>query len=117
MEELPPPKDAPERAALLAASDALVYRALERAGNRLRQTVGKPPGVPSYETHTLVEANGNTDSLLDDAWSCAPQILVGIADPADVVPVLNAYCKTLFATQKPHSRELLTAWLERGVPA
>jgi hypothetical protein len=73
--------------------------------------------VPSYETHTLVAANGTADSLLDDAWSCAPQVLEGIANPDDVIPVLTAYCKTLFASQQPHTRDLLTAWLERGVPA
>jgi len=116
LDALPPPKEEPERAALLAASDALVFRALERAGNRLRQSGVKPP-VPSYETHTLIEANGTSDWLLEDAWSCAPQVLDGIADASEVIPVLTAYCKTLFASQKPHSRELLTAWLDRGVPA
>lgn len=117
MEELPPPRQEPERQALLAASEALVFRALERAGNRLRQAGSKPPNCPSYETHTLVPANGSAKGLLEDAWSCAPQVLDGIAKADEVVPVLDAYCQTLLAEQTPHSRSLLTAWLDRGVPA
>ena len=34
-------------AALVAACEALVFRALERAGNRLRASTTKPPGVPA----------------------------------------------------------------------
>ncbi len=111
-----PTRREPERdaAALLYASDALVYRALERAGNRLRQSVGKPPNCPSFETHTLVAANGNTDQVLDDAFSCAPQVLDGLADPDKVVPVLDAYCKSLLASQEAHSRPLLAKWLEKA---
>lgn len=114
MEPLPAPQ-APPEAALLAASEGLVFRALERAGNRLRNEGVKPPGVPAYETHCLVAANGKAEFLLTDAWSCAPQVLAGIADPEQVVPVLTGYVKSLFASQTPHSRETLSAWLERGV--
>lgn len=100
-------------AALLAASDALVYRALERAGNRLRQQVGKPPECRAYETHTLIKANGTAPRVLDDAFSCAPQVLDGIEDPAKVIPVLESYCHTLLAEQSPHERSRLASWLER----
>lgn len=113
MEPLPLPEAPPDAAALLAASEGLVFRALERAGNRLRNDGQKPP-VPSYETHTLVPVNGNADYLLTDAWSCAPQVLDGIADPDKVIPMLTTYCKTLFASQKPHSRQLLAQWLEKA---
>lgn len=99
--------------ALLAASDALVFRALERAGNRIRQKMGvKPPNVPSYEMHTLYRANGEADVLLDDAWSCAPQVLDGIADVTMTVQTLDAYCRSLFAEQANHSRDRLRQWLE-----
>lgn len=106
-----PTKRMPEAAALLAASEALVFRALERAGNRLRQAGVKPPGVPAYETHVYVQANGSTTHLLDDAWSCAPQILEGIADSETIVPVLDNYCRALFAEGSAHSRERLREWL------
>lgn len=101
--------------ALLVACDALTYRALERAGNRLRQNFGKPVNCPSYETHTLVKANGTAKSVLQDAFSCAAQVLDGIADPDEVVPVLDAYCHTLLTEQSPHERDRLAAWLEKGL--
>ncbi len=102
----------PAESALVAASEALVFRALERAGNRLRQTVAKPPGVPAYETHLYVTpANGLTAKLLDDAWSCAPMVLEGIGDPKTVVPLLDSYCTSLIQGRQPHERSRLRNWL------
>jgi hypothetical protein len=113
LEDHPPPKAAPEAAALLAASDALVFRALERAGNRIRQETGvKPPGVESFKMHTLFKVNGEADRFLADAWSCAPQVLEGIADVDTTIETLNAYIRSLFAEQAPHSRKRLQQWLE-----
>jgi hypothetical protein len=98
--------------ALLAASDALVWRALERAGNRIRQNAGiKPPGVPAYSMHTMVQVNGQSDQLLADAWSCAPQVLDGMCDVEATVQSLNSYVRMLFHEQSEHSRERLRSWL------
>jgi hypothetical protein len=102
-----PVNDLPD-AALIAACEGLVYRALERAGNRLRAAVTRPPNVPSYETHLFVKAKGK---VLEDAWSCAPQVLDGIANSDRVIPVLDAYCQSLIAEQSPHKRERLVNWL------
>ena len=98
-----------DEAALLAASEALVFRALERAGNRLRN-VAKPDGVPAYETHCYVNAYGK-NGVLDDAWSCADKVLDGIADPEDIVPVLDGYCQSLFSERAAHDRARLEDWL------
>lgn len=105
--------------ALLPAAEALVYRALERAGNRVRQHFNvKPPGVPAREMHTLVQVNGNADDFLKDAWSCAPMVLEGVVDdPAATIATLNAYVRALFAEQSPHSRHRLQQWLEVGALA
>lgn len=111
LEEHPTRPRTPDENALVAASEALVFRALERVGNRMRQSVSKPPGVPSYETHVYVKANGSAERLLEDAWSCAPQVLEGIADCDKVVPVLSAYCASLMAEQSPHRRDRLVNWL------
>jgi hypothetical protein len=111
LDEHPTRPRTPNENALVAASDALVFRALERAGNRLRQNVAKPPGVPAYETHLYVKANGANGDLLADAWSCAPQVLAGIADPLVVVPVLSSYCASLLKEQSPHRRDRLVNWL------
>ena len=119
LEEHPKEPKTPEAAALVAACEALVFRALERAGNRLRVGVTKPPGVPSYETHLFVKANGSTSKFLEDAWTCAPQILDGIADAEKVVPILDSYCQSLLAEQSPHKRDRLVNWLRLAeqVPA
>lgn len=110
-----PERSDSEPPALLAASDALVWRALERAGNRIRQKAGvKPPGVPAYSMHTLYQVNGDAGELLDDAWSCAPQVLDGLSDVETTVQTLNSYCRSLFAEQAPHTRDRLKQWLEVG---
>jgi len=103
----------PGEEALVAASDALVFRALERAGNRIRQKQGvKPPGIPAYEMHTLYQANGDASMFLEDAWSCAPQVLDGLADVDKTVEVLDSYCRALMAEQAFHTRDRLAKWLE-----
>jgi len=112
LEEHPVNPRTPAESALLAACDALVFRALERAGNRLRQGITKPPGAPAYETHLYLKANGNAAHLLDDAWSCAPMVLDGVADANQVVPVLDSYCTTLLTEGAPHQRDRLASWLE-----
>ena len=107
-----PVRDMPDAAALIAACEGLVFRALERAGNRLRASANtKPPGVPSYETHLFVKANGSAGKVLEDAWSCAPMILAGLGETDKIVPVLDSYCRSLLAEQSPHKRERLVNWL------
>lgn len=103
------PRD-PSESALLAASEGLVFRALERAGNRLRNNGTRPPGVRSYETHVYVKTP-DTGYALEDAWSCAPELLAGIADHEQVVPVLNDYVTTLLREQSRHQRPRLQQWL------
>lgn len=110
LEDHPSRPRTPSESALVAACDALVYRALERAGNRMRQQCAKPPGVPAYETHLYVKANA-TDRLLDDAWSCAPKILDGIGDADLVIPVLNSYVTTLLMEGSPHEKSRLSEWM------
>lgn len=106
-----PRTPADSAAALLPAAEALVFRALERAGNRLRNAGTKVPGAPAYETHLYVKANGNAAHLLEDAWSCAAMVLDGLGDPDKIVPVLDSYCRSLLSEQAPHSRERLAGWL------
>jgi hypothetical protein len=108
-----PNRDLPDPE-LLAAANALVFRALERAGNRIRQQTGvKPPGVRAFDLHTLHQVNGTADAYLHDAWSCAAEVLEGIAPVEATVENLDAYIRSLFASQKAHSRQGLAEWLER----
>lgn len=108
------PRTPDERAAagLVAACDALVYRALEKAGNRLRQQ-GMKPACPSHETHLHVKANGSTQRILDGAWSCARPVLADLTDEPDkVIEALERYVVTLVNEQSPHSKQRLAGWLE-----
>lgn len=110
-----PSRDIPERdaAALYAACDALMYRALERAGNRLRQGVDKAPTCRSFETHTLIQANGSTAKVMEDAFSCGAEVLDGIADHTKVIPVLESYLSVLLAEQSPHNKARMETFLVR----
>lgn len=108
--------DMPSAASLLlAVCEPLVLTALNRAGNKLRQK-GKggvqPTGIAAYEVHTVIAANGLTDLCLDDAFPHASMCLNGVAPAETVVPVLDAYVRTLLANQRPHTRELLAKALE-----
>lgn len=110
-----PVRELPEAASsrvLLAACEPLVFRGLERAGNRLRGAVGKAaPPCPSYETHLYVPAK-DPDHLLDDAWSCAEAVLDGISDDVQgTISVLDSYVRCLLSEQAPHSRARLQQWL------
>lgn len=98
----------------LLTYEALVLRALERAGNRLRNIHQvKTPG-PAYEAHVALSANSSTAKCLEDAWSTAEIILDGHSDPGRVVETLNGYCSSLLINREPHTREGLATWCEKA---
>jgi len=101
------------RDGLVAASEGLVLRALERAGNRLCDARARADGLgahPAHERH--LQASGNPDKLLDNAWSTAPELLAGRSpNPAAVVAVLDQYVRGLLTSRTPHSRQALIAVL------
>jgi hypothetical protein len=112
LEDHPTRREPDRAAALLHISEALVLRGLERAGNRLRASCkGEAPKTASFETHCVVPVK-DPNYLLEDAWSTAGIVLAGVAEPGEVVPVLDAYCKMLFSQQMAHSRTRLAKWLE-----
>lgn len=100
---------------LLPAYEALVFRALERAGNRLRAANGnrKFNGTPADKTYLYVGqlSSKEIDHLLEDAWSCVGKI--GLDDPLKVTAVLDSYCHDLLAQQTPHSRDALARYLDQ----
>ncbi len=116
----PTPENARRRAdrGLAAACDVLVYRALERAGNRLKNA------HPRYDTTSLVATavyqhlSGDPDKLLAGAWDCAPAVLDPYTDDVDgVVQTLDFYVRGLLASHRPHSEVVMKALLDsRPVP-
>jgi hypothetical protein len=117
LEDHPTRPRTPEESVLLPLYESLVLRALERAGNRLRNMhETKTPGA-AFEAHTILSANGSKAKCLEDAWSTAPVVLSGLADEdrvEDIITALNGYCAALMANREPHTRHALAEWCERS---
>jgi hypothetical protein len=113
----------PEAAALdvgLAAScDAMVFRALERAGNRIRSRKNfRPAGVDAADIylHTTTKPD-DLDAILDDAWSCAPRLLRGLPfeQKEAVQGALDEYARHLLTAQVEHDPALMVRYLTHSV--
>lgn len=97
---------------LAAACDVLVYRALERVGNRLRSAHPRTDAARMETTDIYRSMSGNPDALLAGAWTCAPDVLSAYTDDVDgVVQTLDFYVRGLLSTQRPHSSVVLAALL------
>jgi hypothetical protein len=100
--------------ALVAACDMLVRRALERAGQRLRNAAGKntPGGAASIvvddptRLHVELDATALTDfdTLLDGAWSLVPEVADRYQHDTDALcSTLDNYTRALIAAQQEHN--------------
>lgn len=118
LEEHPSNPRTPGDLALLAACDGLVWRALEKAGNRhlnagLRGK-DRDRTIEPTEFHLRDSVNGQGPTLLDGAFNYAPRVLDGLCDePEKVTQLLENYCLALFETQAPHSRWRLAEYLRK----
>lgn len=106
-----PSADIARKASLLAASEQLVFRALERAGNRLKQKMGGLK-VNCSAAELYMFASGDPEFLLDDAWGGVPLI----AKRAGLIPEVLAadlaeYTTGLLETRQPHTYEALEAFI------
>ncbi len=106
-------------AALLAAADGIVDRAMERAGQRLRAALGKgkPGGAEAIACpdptvlHCEVDATTVTsiDHLLAGAWSRVPAIADRYGIGADSLrSCLDSYCRALLAAGHAHDLDRLS---------
>lgn len=111
----PDPDEIAASAALLAASEQMVFRALERAGNRLKTKVGaqKMPGVEASELYLFFKCDKEmADFALTDAWSKVGRFTLSLkTTPEALSPVLDSYCRALLLEQKPYDREMLKSYL------
>lgn len=112
--------------AVVMACDGIVYRALERAGSRLRNSIGRSTtgpqsvdtSIPAAELHTKYDATvyADLDRLLDGAFDRVPEIADALDLDADALrATLVAYCRSLLAAQHAHDRLRLISAL--GVEA
>jgi hypothetical protein len=106
---------AAQQAALEAAAEQMVFRALERAGNRLKSKVRAPkmPGVEAPELYLWHSVSPDlAEELLEGAWDRVARFASSLGTTAEsLTPVLDSYCRVLLTEKKPHSRELLSQYL------
>jgi hypothetical protein len=118
-EPIPDPTASITDQALVAACDVLVYRALEKAGSRLRSAAGKNvqggaasiPCADPTRLHCEIEPTMYADlgALLDGAWSLAPAIAERCGTSPDaLIETLDAYTRALLASGQPHDYDRLS---------
>lgn len=97
---------------LAAAAEVLLFRALERAGNRLRN-IHPLSDAKAMPVHTIYMAlAGDPDHLLEGSWDCAPAVLGDYCDdPAGVVDVLDFYARGLLSSKRAPSTVVLETLL------
>jgi hypothetical protein len=112
-----PSSDVERKASLLASCDMLVLRALERAGNRLKNKAQTKFSVPASELHCFVIAE-DVDDLLTDAWSYVPLIAKRAGLSAEALERdLHNYTGKLLVSQTAHTYEGLDAFMTRELVA
>jgi hypothetical protein len=93
--------------ALVASCEMLVLRALERAGNKLKNH-HRLTGVTTTADRLYLDYKGDPDKLLDGAWDCAARALDDYEVSADdVVSLLDFYARGLLTRQADYSRATL----------
>lgn len=104
--------------AMFEACEGLTLRAMEKAGNRLRQALKQhrrpaPADVDSAEVHCHTGVDPTSlaplDALLAGAWDRVTAVADRYdAEPEPLVRVLDAYARSLIASGQPHSWERMT---------
>jgi len=97
---------------LQAACSVLVFRALERAGNRLRNQHPRTDtqAMPVHQVYTVL--GGDADHLLEGAWDCAPEVLQGFdVDTDEVVNLLDFYVRGLLSQKRAPKPDTLSRLL------
>jgi hypothetical protein len=125
-----PRPTAPQRAAvdlaLVAAADGLVSRALEKAGNRLRQATVRQRAMdvtldaPAAVMHTRLVATAwrPMDDLLDGVWDRVGEVAALVdVDAGWLQRSLEAYVTTLITGRVEHTYAGLAAALEAHLAA
>lgn len=98
---------------LVAACNVLVFRALERAGNRLRNMHPRTDTTAMTATDVYRSLGGDPDKLVAGAWECAAEVLGDYTDDvAGVVDTLDFYVRGLLTSHRPHSMVVLGALLD-----
>jgi hypothetical protein len=111
-----PSSDVERKASLLAASEQLVFRALERAGNRLKNKMGGLKiNCAAVDLYTFA-TNSDPEELLVDAWSGVPLVAKRAGIPTETLELaLAAYTGDLIENQRPHTYEEMDRYISMRV--
>lgn len=105
--DIPDPEESEAQAARAASAALQVHRALERAGNRLKNRGIRHEGIPAAELYLHAKiTEEDADQLLVDAFTCPAELNFG-ADPE----VLHSYARTLLVSRQPLDPQLLGSYL------
>lgn len=100
---------------IVTAAEVMVHRALERAGNRLRNRLGrKLDGVPAAETylHVPVSAGPQLDYMLDDAFSGIDRYSIcQQIDSYQLAQCLDTYCRKIIVDRSPVNVDDIAAYV------
>jgi hypothetical protein len=103
----------------------LVYRALERCGNRLRTVTRRQRELDprldqdALSMHTICNATAlrPPQVLFEGAWDRVPVVAAQLRlDPEALAKELDSFTLELVRTRTPYSWELLCAYLEPRIP-
>lgn len=106
--QMPSAPQVDQRLVLVGVIDVMVYRALERAGNRLRRRGRCEAGIAPCDTHLHVKASpGDAPIMLRSAWDKIPHYVAlygccGV-DVDKLMTVLDRYVKRLLTEGWPHT--------------
>lgn len=106
---------AKKNADLLSASDVLVFRALERVGNRLANGHNRSE-LADVATHwRYLEAEVIPDNALDGCWAFASEVLEGkCASALLAAGALDGYVRYLLDNRVRHNRDLMESRLAQA---
>lgn len=114
LEEHPANDPPSEDDRLAAAAEVMVFRTLERAGNRLKSKAqARFPGVPAEDLYRYYPCSTETvGAILTDAWDKTSKFM-GISEEAAglVAPVLDSYVRAIILEQKEHDPAMMRQYL------
>lgn len=101
---------------LVLAAEQMIFRALERAGNRLKNRVGRDLGCDADEIYLQAPQLSTSEcrGLLEDAWSRVDRFDFPV-DKEQLRETLNAHALMLLRLRKPYARSALANHLLFGL--
>ncbi len=98
---------------LVLAAEQMVFRALERAGNKLKNRYGRAYTTAAIDLYMAVPPSSRAEcgDLLRDAWTTIDRFDYPGVDRQELREVLNGYATSLLLTQRQYTRAGLARYL------